>query len=438
MPYRANPSLARFLRPPAQRTLVPRLHQQRRPALGQAPVTLFSSSSRLCNSKDGRPQSSIDREAERKLAQQKLESDPARVSIDSSTRPLFEEHTLPGSEPGVNEGVKHDLNIVREAFRLGDIPKESHLLGLAGTVPYLATSMSTLYLGWDLAKTYPTGSSIGNIMFTNHDKAQHMLSILEPVQLGYGAMIISFLGAIHWVRDYTLSLYTCREPRLNIWHQGLEYAEKAPLADRTRFRYAMGVAAPAVAWPTLYLPIEFGLTVQFAAFVGLYFADSQACKRGWTPPWYGHYRFLLTAMVGIAIGVSLVGRAEIEKSKRLSVDYLRSSMGQPGLADTETDWVKVEAEEKERKRAEEKEKKESKSDEKDGEKHKGEGKGDDPEKSKKDDGKKDGKRDNKDNKKDESQDAGDSEKKEDGKGDNDKEDEGKRGEKGQGRDDRSN
>ena len=33
----------------------------------------------------------------------------------------------------------------------------------------------------------------------NHDTAQYLLSVIEPLQLGYGAIIISFLGAIHWV-----------------------------------------------------------------------------------------------------------------------------------------------------------------------------------------------------------------------------------------------
>jgi hypothetical protein len=33
----------------------------------------------------------------------------------------------------------------------------------------------------------------------DHETAKYLLSALEPIQLGYGAVIISFLGAIHWV-----------------------------------------------------------------------------------------------------------------------------------------------------------------------------------------------------------------------------------------------
>jgi hypothetical protein len=132
----------------------------------------------------------------------------------------------------------------------------------------------------------------------NHETAKQLLATLEPIQLGYGAVIISFLGAIHW---------------------GLEYAEKVPNHARTRFRYGMGVMAPAVAWPTLFMPVEFALTAQFAAFVALYFADARATVRGWTPSWYSTYRFALTAVVGVAIVISLVGRAKVgDASPRLT------------------------------------------------------------------------------------------------------------------------
>lgn len=89
--------------------------------------------------------------------------------------------------------------LVRDTFPLSEIPRESRLLGLAGSIPYVATSISTLALGWDLAKTYPTSSGIANFLFVNHEQARYYIDLLEPIQLGYGAVIISFLGAIHWV-----------------------------------------------------------------------------------------------------------------------------------------------------------------------------------------------------------------------------------------------
>jgi hypothetical protein len=53
------------------------------------------------------------------------------------------------------------------------------------------------------------------------------------------------------------------------------------------------------------------LIAQFLAFNFLYYADSRACRRGWTPPWYGTYRFVLTFIVGATIVVTLIGRGEL-------------------------------------------------------------------------------------------------------------------------------
>lgn len=82
---------------------------------------------------------------------------------------------------------------------MADVPREPFALGLAGTIPYLFTSMSTVYLSWDLNTEWPSSSAFLNHFHMNHDDAQSLLSLLEPVQLGYGAIIISFLGAVHWV-----------------------------------------------------------------------------------------------------------------------------------------------------------------------------------------------------------------------------------------------
>lgn len=73
----------------------------------------------------------------------------------------------------------------------------------------------------------------------------------------------------------------------------------------------IGVVAPAVAWPTVLLPVEYALITQFLAFNFLYYTDSRASARGLAPPWYGVYRFVLTFIVGGAIVVSLIGRGQI-------------------------------------------------------------------------------------------------------------------------------
>ena len=73
----------------------------------------------------------------------------------------------------------------------------------------------------------------------------------------------------------------------------------------------MGIIATAVAWPTLLLSAEIGLATQFLAFTFLYYNDARASNRGWAPPWYGVYRFVLTFVVGASIVASLIGRGQI-------------------------------------------------------------------------------------------------------------------------------
>ncbi|KAG6354500.1 hypothetical protein INS49_004517 [Diaporthe citri] len=231
-----------------------------------------------------------DKKFEKEVAQQKLESHPEQVTEESSVRPSYEGPETKPSDPPTTAGVKKDLNTLKETFALREVPPISLQLGLAGTLPYLGTSLATTFLSWNLNTEWPSQSQFVNHFLMSHESASHYLHLLEPIQVGYGAVIISFLGAIHW---------------------GLEYAEKHPDKARTTFRYGLGVLAPALAWPTMVMPVQAALTAQFGAFVFMYFADARATTRGWAPTWYGTYRFVLTAIVGVSLFISLVGREKI-------------------------------------------------------------------------------------------------------------------------------
>lgn len=108
----------------------------------------------------------------------------------------------------------------------------------------------------------------------------------------------------------------------------------------------IGVAAPAIAWPSIFMPIEYALITQFLAFNFLYFADARATAKGWFPSWYSTYRFVLTFVVGASIVASLVGRGQIVSSDgrlKSSVDYIKE--------DRDAQWAALEREEKERRSA---------------------------------------------------------------------------------------
>jgi hypothetical protein len=265
-------------------------------------------------------------------------------------------------DAGIKDVISNVLSlqdIVKDTFRLGSVPRESYILGLAGTIPYLATSISTVYLSWVLNHDGPSQSAFVNSMMMTPQAAHDWLLAIEPIQLGYGAIIISFLGAIHW---------------------GLEYAEKQPTTSlrRTRFRYGVGLAAPIIAWPTLFMPWYFALTTQFAAFTAMYFVDARATTRGWAPSWYGTYRFVLTLIVGAAIMLSLIGRARVGDAapqlSGLAAKFHQTRGEQPysekweKLEQEERKKIKNEKEEAEKRKKEEeaKQKKEAKKAKKDG------------------------------------------------------------------------
>lgn len=63
-------------------------------------------------------------------------------------------------------------------------------MGLAGVVPYLATSISTVVLSFDIQ--YAAQHGTGLLM--SGEIAEQLLHIIEPIQLGYGASVREICG----------------------------------------------------------------------------------------------------------------------------------------------------------------------------------------------------------------------------------------------------
>ncbi|BCS01137.1 DUF3429 domain-containing protein [Aspergillus luchuensis] len=189
-----------------------------------------------------------------------------------------------GEEPDMMAGIKTEAKVIKDTFSLEAVPKEALYLGMAGVIPYVATSLQTVALAYEVK----TAALAGDGLIFSGQSAELMLHMIEPIQVGYGAVILSFLGAIHWGLEWA--------------GYGGKYGYK---------RYAAGVIAPAVAWPTLLLPVEYALISQFLAFTFLYYNDARAAAAGRAPAWYGMYRFVLTFIVGASIVASLIGREQI-------------------------------------------------------------------------------------------------------------------------------
>ncbi|KAE8441398.1 hypothetical protein EG329_004987 [Mollisiaceae sp. DMI_Dod_QoI] len=278
------------------------------------PTTL----SLLYATKSGPPFDRIDEEAEAKLLKEKIVPHPEEVSLGSSTRHVFEQ-SQGKPENEVSGGMRHDLETIKETFSLAQVPRDALYIGAAGVLPYAATSLSTVYLAYDINHSHAHGTGF----IFSPETAHQLLDLVTPIQIGYGAVIISFLGAIHW---------------------GMEFAEYGGRHSYRRYMY--GVLSAAVAWPTIFMPVEYALITQFIAFNFLYFADARASVRGWFPAWYSIYRFVLTFIVGASIVMSLVGRGRIVKhdaAMRTPSDYIQG--------DRDAQWEALEREEKERRQA---------------------------------------------------------------------------------------
>lgn len=68
---------------------------------------------------------------------------------------------------------------------MDSVPKEAYWIGMAGVVPYMATSLSTVFAAWEIKNCFTSGTGF----LLNEKSAELMLHILEPIQIGYGAAV---------------------------------------------------------------------------------------------------------------------------------------------------------------------------------------------------------------------------------------------------------
>lgn len=219
----------------------------------------------------------------------RMQTDPKKVSTTSTTTPITtgvhaeqRSQLLPPEPAGATQLTKEIKSIGQS---LEGIPQPALLVGLAGTLPYLGTAIGSLYLSWNISKSHAdfTGAISEKFVLLTPDTAEHWLPILQTVQVGYGACILSFLGAIHW--GFEMSGY------------GGEVGVK---------RYLLGATPALIAWPSVLLPVDLALIAHFVTFTGVWFADSAAARKGYAPGWYNQYRFLLTFIVCSSILLTLI------------------------------------------------------------------------------------------------------------------------------------
>ncbi|KAJ7193870.1 hypothetical protein GGX14DRAFT_576940 [Mycena pura] len=210
---------------------------------------------------------------------------PGSQTLAHAAENIKEEATNSGKDlaraiAGVNVNVPKDGFLGVTGSVASEVPKPVLLFGLAGGLPYIGASATTVYLAHQagLAATGQLSTIDPGVAITILDQAL-------SVQVTYGAVMLSFLGALHW---------------------GMEFAGLG--GQQGWRRLALGAAPLLAAWPTLaLLEPTMALVAQWGAFTALWWADLKATSAGWAPKWYAQYRFYLSILTGTCILGSLAG-----------------------------------------------------------------------------------------------------------------------------------
>ena len=143
------------------------------------------------------------------------------------------------------------------------IPKTVAWLGYGGLLPFIALAA----LVWLLP-----------------DQAPALLSALQA----YGAVILSFVGALHW---------------------GFAVALPALDADSRNASYVWSVIPALLAWVALIAPQSIAMVLLVSGFLLQYGRDRALAQRSSLPGWYLGLRLQLTSVASlclIAAGLTLV------------------------------------------------------------------------------------------------------------------------------------
>lgn len=140
------------------------------------------------------------------------------------------------------------------------IPTPALVLGLGGLVPFVVGALG----GW-LASPGHAGLALN-------------------AMLGYGAVILSFLGGVHWGR-----------------------ALAPDLAARPGGARLLWSVTPAlIGWGAMFAGQIYAVLVLFiAAFTLAFFVDAKAVNVGMFPAWYGRLRKLLSIGVLVCLLLAL-------------------------------------------------------------------------------------------------------------------------------------
>ncbi len=149
---------------------------------------------------------------------------------------------------------------------ISSIPRPALILGLGGLLPFIATAIAVI------------------ILDDNGQSGEGLSNEFALYALGaYGAVILSFLGGVHWGR------LLHDEGKINQW---------GPLT--------LSVVPSLIAWPALLLGTTAMLILLIAGFLFQYVLDRAAAERHEVPAWFGRLRLMLTSGAVLSLSAALL------------------------------------------------------------------------------------------------------------------------------------
>jgi len=145
----------------------------------------------------------------------------------------------------------------------GPVPKGALLLGFSGLIPFWAPA---LLVWFDLL---PLGWLVG-------------------VQLAYGAVIASFMGAVHW--------------GLAVARLGEIGGDHPDARDAIR-QMAISTVPALLAWIALLMSAGYAQLLLIIVLMGLYCFDQSETRKGLAPAWYLKLRLPLTLLASLSLAV---------------------------------------------------------------------------------------------------------------------------------------
>ncbi|AOX16855.1 DUF3429 domain-containing protein [Kozakia baliensis] len=151
------------------------------------------------------------------------------------------------------------------------LPLLAIVLSVAGLLPFLGLAFAILFLG-----------TVGPV------------PRLGVALLSYGAVILSFLGAVHWG-------FALEQPAI-ITKSGTDQLD--------RQRLAFGVCPALWAWAALYVGLVWsprgGVLLEIIGFLVTWAIERAAYRRGALPPGYLMLRTVLTTVAVLCLAVALI------------------------------------------------------------------------------------------------------------------------------------